>query len=259
MRNKLTKSMYIFVLILAIVLQYSLTTFASTDNDKCAWGFCRGTDHNQPRLDSKPLKILEKYQGIAMGNSESKKIYLTFDSGYEGGYTEKILETLKKNNVPATFFITAHYLNTAEELVMKMIKDGHEVGNHTVNHKDITALSEEQLKKEVMDLHIAVQEKTGYEMKYFRPPKGEFNDSSISFLKNLGYTTVLWSNAYDDWNTAKQGRSDYGKKKLLDNLHNGCVLLVHSTSEDNMVLLDDFIKEARAMGYTFESLDNFEP
>ena len=109
-----------------------------------------------------------------------------------------------------------------------------------------------------MDLHIAVQEKTGYEMKYFRPPKGEFNDSSIAFLKNLGYTTVLWSNAYDDWNTANQGRSDYGKKKLLDNLHNGCVLLVHSTSEDNMVLLDDFIQQARGMGYTFESLDNFE-
>lgn len=258
MRNKLTKTMYIFVLIIAILLQYSLTTFASTDNEKCAWGFCRGTDHAQPRLDSKPLKILEKYGGIAMGNSDSKQIYLTFDSGYEGGYTENILATLKKNNVPATFFITAHYLNTAEELVMQMIKDGHAVGNHTVNHKDITAISEEELKKEVMDLHIAVQEKTGYEMKYFRPPKGEFNDSSIAFLKNLGYTSVLWSNAYDDWNTANQGRSDYGKKKLLDNLHNGCVLLIHSTSEDNMVLLDDFIKEARAMGYTFASLDNFE-
>ena len=176
----------------------------------------------------------------------------------EGGYTENILATLKKNNVPATFFITAHYLNTAEELVMQMVKDGHAVGNHTVNHKDITVLSEEELKKEVMDLHIAVQEKTGYEMKYFRPPKGEFNDSSIAFLKNLGYTSVLWSNAYDDWNTANQGRSDYGKKKLLDNLHNGCILLVHSTSEDNMVLLDDFIKEARAMGYTFASLDDFE-
>lgn len=131
-------------------------------------------------------------------------------------------------------------------------------GNHTVNHKDITTLSESELKDEVMKLHIAVCEKTGYEMKYFRPPKGEFNDSSINFVKKLGYTTVLWSNAYDDWNTSNQGRSDYGKKKLLDNLHNGCVLLLHSTSEDNMNLLEDFIKEARDMGYTFESLDNFE-
>ena len=95
-------------------------------------------------------------------------------------------------------------------------------------------------------------------MIYFRPPKGEFNDNSINFAKNLGYTSVLWSNAYDDWNTSNQGRAEYGKKKLLDNLHNGAVILVHSTSKDNLVLLDDFIKEARDMGYSFESLDNFE-
>jgi peptidoglycan-N-acetylmuramic acid deacetylase len=193
-----------------------------------------------------------------MGNKDSNKIYLTFDSGYEAGYTEKILEILKNKNVKATFFITAHYFNTAEELVLQMIKDGHTVGNHTVNHKDITALSDEELKDEVMNLHIAVQEKTGYEMKYFRPPKGEFNEDSISFVKNLGYTSVLWSNAYDDWDTNNQGRSEYGKKKLLDNLHNGCVLLVHSTSEDNMILLEDFIDEARNMGYEFASLDDFE-
>ena len=183
-----------------------------------------------------------------MGNKDSKKIYLTFDSGYEAGYTQNILDTLKKTNVKATFFITAHYLNTAEDLVMQMIKDGHEVGNHTVNHKDITSLTDEELKNEIMNLHIAVQEKTGYEMKYFRPPKGEFNDYTVNFVKNLGYTTVLWSNAYDDWNTANQGRFEYGKKKLLDNLHNGAVLLVHSTSKDNMVLLEDFINEARNMG-----------
>ena len=101
-----------------------------------------------------------------MGNKDSKKIYLTFDSGYEAGYTQNILDTLKKTNVKATFFITAHYLNTAEDLVMQMIKDGHEVGNHTVNHKDITSLTDEELKNEIMNLHIAVQEKTGYEMKY---------------------------------------------------------------------------------------------
>lgn len=193
-----------------------------------------------------------------MGNKDSKKIYLTFDSGYEAGYTQNILDTLKKTNVKATFFITAHYLNTAEDLVMQMIKDGHEVGNHTVNHKDITSLTDEELKNEIMNLHIAVQEKTGYEMKYFRPPKGEFNDYTVNFVKNLGYTTVLWSNAYDDWNTANQGCFEYGKKKLLDNLHNGAVLLVHSTSKDNMVLLEDFINEARNMGYEFASLNDFE-
>lgn len=196
--------------------------------------------------------------GIALGNKDSNKIYLTFDSGYEAGFTEDILATLRKTNVKATFFITAHYLNTAEDLVKKMIEDGHIVGNHTVNHKDITSLSHEDLKSEVMNLHTAMVEKTGYEMHYFRPPKGEFSKYSLNFLRNLGYTTVLWSNAYDDWNTEKQGRVAYGKQKLLDNLHNGCVILMHSTSRDNKDLLEDFINEARKMGYEFETLDNFE-
>ena len=120
-------------------------------------------------------------------------------------------------------------------------------GNHTVNHKDITTISDEELRKEIMNLHTAIYEKTGYEMKYFRPPKGEFNEHSIKFVQNLGYKTVLWSNAYDDWNTSNQGRSEYGKKKLLDNLHCGCIILLHSTSEDNVVLLEDFINKAREM------------
>ena len=109
-----------------------------------------------------------------------------------------------------------------------------------------------------MDLHTAVMEKMNYEMKYFRPPKGEFSDYSIKFLKNLGYTTVLWSNTYDDWNKDNQGRSEYGKRKLLDNLHSGCVILLHSTSRDNRDLLEDFINETRKMGYEFDTLDNFK-
>lgn len=109
-----------------------------------------------------------------------------------------------------------------------------------------------------MNLHTAMVEKTGYEMKYFRPPKGEFSDYSLNFLKNLGYTTVLWSNAYDDWDDKKQGRAEYGKQKLLDNLHSGCVILMHSTSRDNKELLEEFINSARKMGYIFETLDNFE-
>lgn len=127
MNNKVKKTLYILFVIVVVLLQYSLSAFAGTSNEKHAWGFCRGQDHSQPRLDNAPLKVLEKYDGIAMGNPNSKKIYLTFDSGYEAGYTEKILEILKRTNVPATFFITAHYLNTAEDMVLKMIKDGHNV------------------------------------------------------------------------------------------------------------------------------------
>ena len=229
-----------------------------TSKEKYAWGFGRGENHAQAILDKKPSKVLRKYNGIAMGNANSNKIYLTFDSGYEAGFTEDILATLKKTNIKATFFITAHYLNTSEDLVKKMINEGHTIGNHTVNHKDITSLSDDELKSEIMNLHTAVVEKTGYEMKYFRPPKGEFSDYSLNFLQNLGYTTVLWSNAYDDWNSENQGRAEYGRQKLLDNLHPGCVILMHSTSRDNKDLLEAFINEARKMGYEFETLDNFE-
>lgn len=221
MKNKIIRLWYIVFLVLVVLIQGTLATSTEISREKFAWGFRRGENHSQPTLDSKPFTLLKQYNGIAMGNSESKKIYLTFDSGYEAGYTEKILETLNKTNVKGAFFVTAHYLNTAEDLVKKMVSEGHIVGNHTVNHKDITSLTDEELKNEVMLLHTAMYEKTGYEMKYFRPPKGEFNEYSLKFLQNLGYTTVLWSNAYDDWNTANQGRSEYGKKKLLDNLHRG--------------------------------------
>ena len=179
MKDKIIKFVYIVFLIVVMLAQYSLAGQIDTSTNKFAWGFRRGENNAQPTLDQKPLKALEKYDGIAMGNKDSKKIYLTFDAGYEAGYTEKILEILKKTNVKATFFITAHYINTAEELVKKMVENGHDIGNHTVNHKDITAISDEELKKEVLNLHTAIYEKTGYEMKYFRPPKGEFSEHSI--------------------------------------------------------------------------------
>ena len=193
-----------------------------------------------------------------MGNPEKKYIYLTFDAGYEAGYTEGILKVLKENDVSAAFFITAHYVNTAPELVKKMIQNGNIVGNHTVNHANLPALSDEKIKEEIMKLHNSIYDVTGYEMTYFRPPKGEFSERTASIVESLGYTSVMWSNAYDDWDKNKQGRSDYGKKKVLDNLHNGAIILLHSTSEDNLTMLDSMIKEAKAMGYEFKSLDEFE-
>ena len=178
--------------------------------------------------------------------------------GYEAGYTAHILDVLKENNVKALFFITGHYLNTQEELVKRMIEEGHAVGNHTVNHKALTTLSDEQIKSEIMTLHNALYDKLGYEMTYFRPPKGEYSQKVLSIVTGLGYKTVLWSSAYDDWDENKQGREEYGKKKILDNLHNGCVLLLHATSKDNSNILDAVIKEAQNMKYEFKSIDEFE-
>lgn len=227
-------------------------------NKKIGWGIKRNDNHSQPDLGSMNKKIIDEAKGIAMGNKESKKVYLTFDEGYEAGYTPKILEVLKENDVKACFFITAHYVNTSSELVQKMIDEGHSIGNHTVNHKSMPSLSNEQIKDEVMKLHTTIYDKFGYEMKYVRPPKGEYSEKSVAYCNTLGYTTVMWSFAYDDWDEAKQGREEYAKKKILDNIHNGAVILLHGNSKDNTNVLDYCIKQIKNMGYEFVNLDQFE-
>lgn len=254
---------FIFIFTFAVANENkmkSIETSASSSlsNEKIGWGIKRNDNHEQPDLGAKNKTIIDKYNGIAMGNKEKPYVYLTFDGGYEAGYTEKILEVLKQNDVKATFFITGHYLNTQPDLVKRMIDEGHIVGNHTVNHKSMPDIDNSTIKKEVMDLHTAVYEKFGYEMKYIRPPKGEYSERTIDYTNSLGYKTVMWSFAYDDWDEDKQGREEYGKKKILDNVHNGEIILLHSTSKDNSNILDYCIKEIKNMGYEFKSLDEFE-
>ncbi len=263
-----TKKIFIVVIIFVIgiiitglknnesIVQTSANT-ANLSNKKIEWGIKRNNNHEQPDLGYLNKKIIDEAKGIAIGNKELKKVYLTFDEGYEAGYTEKILEALKQNEVKACFFITAHYVNTNPDLVQKMINDGHTIGNHTVNHKSMPSLNSEQIKDEVMNLHTAIYNKFGYEMKYIRPPKGEYSESSVNYCNTLGYTTVMWSFAYDDWDENKQGREEYAKKKILDNIHNGAVILLHGNSKDNTNVLDYCIKEIKNMGYEFHTLDNF--
>lgn len=243
-----------------IVIQTStdaIDSISQMSNKKIGWGIKRNDNHEQPDLGSVNKKVLEDNQGIAMGNKDSKNIYLTFDEGYEAGYTPKILEVLKNNNVTATFFLTAHYINTQPELVQEMINAGHTIGNHTVNHKSMPTLSLEEMKKEVMELHTAVYQKFGYEMKYIRPPKGEYSEKSVAYCNTLGYTTVMWSFAYDDWDENHQKGENYAKEKIIKNIHNGAVILLHGNSKDNTNVLDSCIKEIKNMGYEFKSLDEF--
>ena len=266
---KKTKIKVLIILILAITI-FSLsmitikkeetiqTNAQSVSNKKIGWGIKRNDNHEQPDVGKQNQKILEENNGICLGNSEEKTIYLTFDEGYEAGYTEKILSILKENDVKAAFFITAHYVNTQEELVKQMIEVGHIVGNHTVNHKSMPDLGEEEIEKEVMDLHKSIYEKFGYEMKYIRPPKGEFSERTLKVTNSLGYKTVMWSFAYEDWNEDKQPDEEQAKKKILDNLHNGEIMLLHGNSKTNTNILDSVIKEAKNMGYEFKSLDQFQ-
>ena len=166
MSKKTIKIISIFLIIFLIIIlsimveNGTIQTSSNVVSDKkIEWGIKRNKNHEQPDLGKENRKILEENNGIALGNNEEKTIYLTFDEGYEAGYTSKILEILKENDVKATFFITAHYLNTNEELVKQMIEENHIVGNHTKNHKSMPELTQEETRKEVMDLHTAVFEK----------------------------------------------------------------------------------------------------
>ncbi len=259
MKEQVKKFFMALSLLLVCMMQFTIYVDASNiSNELQRWGFKRGENNKQPSLDSKAKQIIDSFGGITIGSSNENVVYLTFDNGYEAGYTEKILDSLKATNVKATFFITAHYLNTASDIVKRMIEEGHIVGNHTVNHKDLTKLSDEEIKDEIMNLHNAVYEKFGYEMEYFRPPKGEFSERVIKIVKELGYTSVMWSSAYDDWDKNKQNREEYGKKKIIDNIHNGAVILLHATSKDNSVILESVINEVKSRGYEFKNIDNFE-
>ena len=265
------KNKKLAIIIILIILIFSLSIIAYIkrektimtssevySNKKIGWGIKRNSNHEQPDFGKNNFEILEKNNGIAIGNKEKKNVYLTFDEGYEAGYTSKILEILKENNIKATFFITAHYLNTQEDLVKQMIDEGHIVGNHTVNHKSMPDLDDEKIKTEILDLHQVIYKKFGYEMKYIRPPMGEYSERTLKITNSLGYKTVMWSFAYEDWNEKKQPDENQAKKKLLDNLHNGEIILLHGNSKTNTNILDSIIKEIKNEGYEFKSLDEFE-
>ena len=158
---------------------------ANLSNKKIGWGIKRVKEHQTPDLGAENKKILEQYNGVGIGDTNLNKVYLTFDEGYEAGYTEQILDTLKNNSVQATFFITAHYVNSQPELVRKMIDEGHIVGNHTVNHKSMPDLPDEKIKTEIMDLHTTIYEIFSYEMKYIRPPMGEFSERTLELINSL--------------------------------------------------------------------------
>ena len=241
-----------------------LTTKAHTRteagcNEKLAWSVVRKKDHLSPAFEKKEAELANRYNGIYLGDTSKKVVYLTFDEGYENGYTSRILDTLKENNVKAAFFITMPYLKKEAALVDRMIKEGHIVGNHTVHHPSMPEIADDKkLENEMLDLDISFKEMTGKDMKYLRPPKGEFSERTLKISKNLGYRNVFWSFAYADWDVNKQKGSQYAYNIVIDNIHSGAILLLHAVSKDNTEALGSIIKELKAQGYTFGTLDDIK-
>ena len=204
---------------------------------------------------------IEQYDGYYIDNklsqsSETKRLYLTFDAGYENGNIEKILNILKEKNVPAAFFLLDNIILKNTDLVLRMGEEGHLVCNYTKNHKNLSNASEEEIAKNLTALEKIYEEKCGREMsKYFRFPEGNYSIEALKCVQKLGYKTVFWSFAYDDWDNGRQMSNEKATKKILDNTHNGAIILLHPTSETNTEILPTLIEEWRAMGYSFGTLD----
>ena len=229
-----------------------------TDNKLLRWGILRKPDNMTPDADPGAPQLLSKYNAIYLGDTSKKEIYLTFDEGYENGYTTKILDVLKNNNVKAVFFITGPYLKDHQDLVKRMIDEGHIVGNHTIHHPSLPSLGDKELEEDILGLDRVFQEKFGKNMKYLRPPKGEYSERSLSITQKLGYRNMFWSFAYDDWYRDKIRGADYAYNIVMKNLHNGAVLLLHAVSKDNADALDMIIKGARQSGYVFGKVDDIK-
>lgn len=220
-------------------------------NKTIGWYFMKGKDHAQPTFGKDLTEPADKYDAIYLMPKDDNKIYLTFDEGYENGYTAQILDTLKEKNVKAVFFITGPYLEKEKELVKRMVDEGHEVGNHTINHPSLPSCDDKKVEEEVLELDRKFYEEFGKPMKYLRPPMGEFSERTLSITKSLGYTNVFWSFAYRDWETDKQKGKEYAYNSVINALHPGEVMLLHAVSKDNTEALGDIIDKAREMGYEF--------
>ena len=190
--------------------------------------------------------------------ADQKVVYLTFDNGYENGYTEGILDVLKKEQVPATFFVTGHYLESVPDLVKRMVQEGHIVGNHSWSHPDFSQMSDERIKDELDKVKVKTAELTGQkEMVFLRPPRGIFSERTLKVSRDAGYLHVFWSLAFVDWKVDQQRGWEYSYNEMLKQIHPGAVILLHTVSKDNADALEKAIVDIKKKGYVFKSLNDY--
>lgn len=226
--------------------------------DSISYGFGVASNEKPHEISINNQRFFDekKFKAVCYDNKTSeKRLYLTFDCGYENGYTEKILNILKEKNVSAAFFCTLAEVEPNAALIARMIREGHIVGNHSVTHPDFSSLSRKQMFDEIKGFDDYMREHFGYSSRYFRYPQGKFNEDSLYFLNSMGYTCVFWSLAYADWDLSAQKGADYAEKTVMDRLHPGAVILLHSVSPDNAAALGKIIDGARNAGYEFYPID----
>lgn len=212
-------------------------------------------ERNRP---SGPISYQEKYgkYDALFIVPDSNKIYLTFDEGYENGYTAQILDVLKEKGVKAVFFITYPYAKGEPELVKRMVDEGHVLGNHSTAHKNFTTISLDEAAQDIMKLHDYVKAQYGYEMYLFRPPEGAFSEQTLALAKQLGYKSMLWSFAYKDYDVNNQPITIEATNKIISKAHPGEICLLHAVSKTNADILDDVIDSLRNKGFVFADYFN---
>lgn len=224
----------------------------SLSTEKVVWGPGNIVEHKQP---NDPLLLQKRFSNMDAQwlLNDGKKICLTFDEGYENGYTPQILDTLKEKGVKAIFFVTYDFASQNPDLVKRMIDEGHIVGNHSYRHYTMDEVSDDVAKEEVSYLHKYVKDKFGYTMSYFRFPKGEFSERSLQIVKDLGYKSVFWSFAYADWDPDNQTEENQAFTHICESTHPGAILLLHAVSKTNADILGKVIDDVKKQGYTFST------
>ena len=219
------------------------------------WGLSFPTEGQAP-VGNATQEELAPYDAYYLGDTSKKVIYLTFDCGYENGYTEAILDALKKHDAPAAFFVVGNMIETAPDIIRRMAAEGHIVGNHTYHHPDMSAINDQSaFQKELDLLSDFYRETTGTDLpRFYRPPQGKYSVENLRQAHALGYRTIFWSLAYVDWYTDDQPTPEAVYAKLLPRIHDGAIVLLHSTSRTNAQILDDLLTKWEDMGYTFAPL-----
>ena len=252
------KILSISISLIAILLFGTICTCAVGSG--FSWYCAHKKGHVKPKADPR-FDFIEGYDGYYIDsskgeNDEDKVIYLTFDAGYENGNIEKTLDALKSQNVKGAFFILGNLVKSNPDLVKRMFEEGHLVCNHTYSHKSMVNRSQEEIEAELLKLENECFEATGYQIaKYYRPPEGRFDEDSLRCVSSMGYKTVFWSFAYADWDNNKQMPAEKAKAKIMDNIHNGEVMLLHPTSATNAEIIEDIIVSLKSEGYRFGTLD----
>lgn len=232
---------------------------AGLNNTEKSWYYNPKTNGEPSGAPADALALLKKYDGYYLGDTSQKVMYLTFDEGYENGYTSKILDILKANDVKAAFFVTKPYITANKELIKRMVSEGHLVCNHSNNHPSMPVAAQKGktvFDKEFTDTEAAFKEVTGTNMPmFFRPPMGNYSELSLYYTKELGYKSIFWSFAYKDWETNNQPTESYAVNLMRERTHSGAILLLHAVSKTNTNVLDSMLKEWKSNGYQFETLN----